>query len=63
MLENIKANDQNSKPENRLREMLKLWLKVVNPQPTWSAIVDALQSLGEDTLAKNLKEKYLYTAS
>ena len=43
--------------------MLKLWLKVVNPQPTWSAIVDALQSLGEDTLAKNLKEKYLYTAS
>ena len=57
-LENIKTQE-NSKPESRLREMFKLWLKKVDPLPTWSAVVDALESLEERGLAKQLQEKYL----
>lgn len=58
MLEALKT--QENKPESQLREMLKLWIKQVHPQPTWSAIVDALESVGEGALAGQLNEKYVY---
>ena len=40
------------------REMLKLWLKQVDPPPTWSAIIEAIEVLGHKPLAKDLKKKY-----
>jgi hypothetical protein len=40
------------------REMLKLWLKQVEPPPTWSAITEAIDALQYESLAKELRKKY-----
>ena len=40
------------------REMLKLWLKQVEPHPTWSAIIEAIDILQYESLAKELRKKY-----
>lgn len=42
-----------------LREMLKVWLKITQPPPTWSTIVEALTHLGDEQLAIYLKQKYV----
>ena len=38
--------------------MFKIWLKTVDPTPTWSALAEALEVLGEPKLAKELTQKY-----
>ena len=44
---------------NCLREMLRIWLKKVDPQPaSWKDLVDALTDLGEEKLAQQLKVTY-----
>ena len=44
---------------NCLREMLRIWLKRVEPQPaSWKDLVDALTDLGEEKLAQQLKVTY-----
>ena len=40
-------------------KMLRHWLKQVNPPPTWSAIIDAIDTLGHESLALDLTEKYV----
>ena len=40
------------------REMCRIWLKRVYPPPSWSAVVRALEFLGHDNLASNLRCKY-----
>ena len=40
------------------REMLKLWLKQVDPPPTWSAIIEAIRILQYKPLAEELRKKY-----
>ena len=57
-LESIES--QCSAPEDGLREMLKTWLRRVEPQPTWAALVKALASklVGKELLATGLEEKY-----
>lgn len=52
----IKRDHQESK--TCFREVLRLWLKQVDPPPTWSAMVEALEVLDHKPLAKNLKMKY-----
>lgn len=42
-----------------LMEMLKGWLRSIQPPPTWSAIVKALNILGDEELAEYLEKKYL----
>ena len=42
-----------------LLEMLDTWLKRVDPPPTWSAVIEAVEFLGEEQLVKELKEKYV----
>ena len=44
----------------RLLEMLTVWLKCTNPPPTWSVLIEALEShpVGEKHLAKQLRDKY-----
>lgn len=42
-----------------LREMLKEWMKQVDPPPSWSAIIKAVKDCGYRPLARTLKEKYL----
>ena len=57
-LESLKTAE-NSTPQSRLREMLKIWLKKINPPPSWSAIVDALECLGVEDVAQRLRLQYL----
>ena len=47
-----------SDPHLNLLEMLRVWLKRVNPPATWSAIADAVEFLGEKILARKLRQKY-----
>ena len=46
--------------QERLRETLILWLRGVDPVPTWKSLVDALEnrSVKEHQLAKFVKENY-----
>ena len=57
-LDSIEANSNST--QHCLREMLKRWLRRVNPHPTWKAVVDALKSVvvGEETLAQQLEDEY-----
>lgn len=45
-------------PQDCLLGMLGTWLKRVDPPPTWSAVIKAVEFLGEEQLGKELKEKY-----
>ena len=51
-----KVKSENS--DNKLREVMRIWLNIVDPPPSWSAIVEALRLLGEETLATQLRFKY-----
>ena len=57
-LDIIKA-DNPSDCQKCFREMIKVWFKQqVDPPPSWSAMVEALDVLGHNSLAQNLREKY-----
>ena len=45
-------------PHNCLVEMLETWLEQVDPPATWTAIIEAVEFLGEEQLGKELREKY-----
>ena len=57
-LENIKHQEMDD--SNRLREMLIIWLKQVNPLPSWEALVSALKGLTveEPQLAEQIRQKH-----
>ena len=48
-------------PQNCLVEMLGIWLERVYPPPTWAAIIEAVEFLGEEQLGKELRDKYCPT--
>ena len=41
-----------------LREMLRVWLSCVAPPPSWLAMAVALDTLGHQDIATQLKSKY-----
>ena len=45
-------------PHKCLIGMLEVWLKRKDPPPTWSTIIEAVEFLGEEQFARNLREKY-----
>ena len=55
-LDSIKKENSSSQ-QDCLREMLQLWDKQVDPPPTWRTMADVLQELGEDRLARKLRER------
>ena len=57
ILDTIAANNPKN-CDNCLREMLKVWLKQVDPPPGWQAVVEALEVLGEPKLASELRQRY-----
>ena len=58
-LNEIKSAPGNQNSQSCLREMFKLYLeKVNNPSPSWNAIVEALEIVGEGTLVARIKSKY-----
>ena len=48
----------NQTPQSCLRKMLKLYLQKDSPSPSWAAIVEALEFVGEESLAAQVKAKY-----
>ena len=62
LLSKIKT-DYGTNAGSCLREMLRIWLKRVSPPPSWSAIADAIEQLGESTFANQLRIKYLLSLS
>ena len=49
---------ENHTAQSCLREMLKIWLKRVSPPPSWAAITEAVELLGDQSLADHLRTKY-----
>ena len=45
-------------PHNCLVEMLEAWLEQIYPPATWAAIIESVEFLGEEQLAKELRDKY-----
>ena len=58
-LNKVKSDNANS--DDCLREMLNLWLKKVDSKPSWSSMADALEDLGEESLAEHIRAKYFCT--
>ena len=52
------AAEHQQDPHKCLIGMLEIWLKRVEPPPTWSAIIEAVEFLGEGQLGRELKQKY-----
>ena len=48
-------------PQSCLVEMVGMWLEQVHPPPTWTAIIEAVEFLGEKQLGKELRDKYCPT--
>ena len=45
-------------PHMCLVEVLETWLEQVHPPATWTAIIEAVEFLGEEQLGKELRNKY-----
>ena len=54
----IICTEHQNDPNQCLIGMLEVWLKIEDPLPTWSAITEAVEFLGENQLARELREKY-----
>ena len=46
-------------PSRCLMDMLEIWLEQIHPPPTWTAIIQAVEFLGEGQLGKELRGKYI----
>ena len=57
-LNEIKSAPGNQNSQSCLREIFKLYLERDYPPPSWNAIVEALEFLGEGTLAEKIKSKH-----
>ena len=49
---------ENHAPDDCLCEMLAIWLNKVSPPPSWAAIADAMEVLGDQKLTDQLRTKY-----
>ena len=56
-----KMNNQGGNPGDCLTEMLSLWLKQVNPSPTWIALITALKqpTVGLGQLAQQIESMHI----
>ena len=54
-------SDNASNSGNCLQEMLKIWVKKVDPKPSWSSMADVLEDLGEESLAEYIRKTYCST--
>ena len=56
-LSTIKADRSN---QSRLctKDMIGKWLSKVDPSPSWTALANALDLLGEEKLAKEINEEF-----
>lgn len=47
-------------PHKCLIEMLETWMKRTHPPSSWTAIIEAVEFLGEEQLGRELREKYIH---
>ena len=52
------AADNQKEPHKCLMAMLDAWRNRVEPPATWSSIIKTVEFLGDEQLAKELREKY-----
>ena len=57
-LSKIQQNYAHQGSDQQRLEMLYLWLQRT-PNATWEDVVDALQQMGENRVAENIREKYI----
>ena len=57
ILKQIKL-DNPADSKSCLRELFRKWLSCVDPQPSWTSIVEAIGGIGDEELASRLKSKY-----
>ena len=57
-LQTIKSNNVGNS-SSCLRDMLRKWLTKTFPEPSWIAIVEAIEHLGDEELATKIKSKYI----
>ena len=48
-------------PQSCLLKMLEMWLEQAYSPPTWAAIIEAVEFLGEKPLGKELRDKHCPT--
>ena len=48
-------------PQSCLLKMLEMWLEQAYSPPTWTAIIEAVEFLGEKSLGKELRDKHCPT--
>ena len=53
ILDNIEFHHRQD-PQHCLMEMLELWQRRADPPPSWNAMIEALQVLGEEQVALEL---------
>lgn len=56
-LQQIRMNNGDSK--SRLRGVFRKWLTQTSPKPSWSAIVEAVQFIGDENLVCKLRARYV----
>ena len=54
--------DYPNQSRNCLREMLNTWLKKFDPEPTWQAVAEAVELLGDQQKAKEIRDKFVMTS-
>ena len=52
-------NNCRNMAQNCLREMLNTWLKQSHPEPTWQAVAEAVELLGDQQKAKEIRDKFI----
>ena len=57
VLKQIKA-DNPADSRGCLRELFRTWLIRVDPQPSWANIAEAIDGIGDEQLANDLRTKY-----
>lgn len=57
-LNKIKRDNFNQS-DDCLREMISKWLKMIDPEPTWDRLVNAVEKINEKKKAQDIKSKYL----
>ena len=57
-LNKVKSDNDAGNGGDCLREMLKIWLKKIDPKPSWSSMAKALKVLGEQSLAERIRKTY-----
>ena len=58
ILKQIKS-DNPADSKSCLRELFRKWLSQGDPSPSWASIIEAVEGIGDEDLARKLKHSYM----